>query len=76
MVLPRVQYNKHIKPYWNNCLKEVKRSVMAARAKWKKEGSQGPQKTFIIDNIRKPRLHIGWHNVELFGNTKEKNSMT
>ena len=39
MVLPRVQYKKHIKPYWNNCLKDAKRSVMTARAKWKREGS-------------------------------------
>lgn len=39
VVLPRVKYKKHVKPFWSNSLKESRNSVMTARAKWLKMGS-------------------------------------
>jgi hypothetical protein len=31
-ILPRVKFKKHIKPFWSKKLKDLRKSVMAARA--------------------------------------------
>jgi hypothetical protein len=38
-MLPRVNFKKHIKPFWNKKLKDLGKSVMAARADWIRAGS-------------------------------------
>ena len=31
VVSPRVKYRKHVKPFWNSTLKDLRKAVMAAR---------------------------------------------
>ncbi len=38
-ILPTVKFKKHIKPFWNKKLKDLRKSAMAARAEWVKAGS-------------------------------------
>ena len=39
-ILPRVKFKSYIKPFWNENLKVLRKSVMAARAEWKKADSE------------------------------------
>ena len=42
-ILPRVKFKSYIKPFWNENLKSLRKSVMAARVKWIQAGSPRQQ---------------------------------
>jgi hypothetical protein len=59
VVFPRVKYRKHVKPFWNSTLKDLRKAFMAARLEWIRKGSQGSQRIFITCNTKKLNANTG-----------------
>ena len=52
-ILPRVKYKSYIKPFWNEELKVLRKSVMAARAEWKQAGSPRQRSSILYMKYKK-----------------------
>ena len=52
-ILPRVKFKSYIKPFWNEELKVLRKSVMAARAEWKQAGSPRQRSSILYMKYKK-----------------------
>ena len=73
-IQPRVKFKSYIKPFWNENLKSLRKSVMAARGKWLQKGSPRQRSNTFYMKYKKLKCEYVSRG-ELHGSFKGNNLM-
>ena len=72
VVLPRVKYRKHVKPYWNKALNDLKKVVLPARLEWIRRGSPRDPENLYYRQYKKVKCNYRREQRKAVGESERK----